>query len=54
MAGLPIVEVTEAVEDGGELGTTGGVVVKDECLEPDTKLSRALVPKVPSLQIRSS
>lgn len=55
VVGLPIVEVIEAVEDSSELGTagdgagavgfSGGVVVEEERLEPDTWLSRALVPR---------
>lgn len=50
VVGLPIVEVIEAVEDSSKLGTgavgfSGGVVVEEERLEPDTWLSRALVPR---------
>ena len=48
-------EDMEAVEDEGEVGTdgvvaarwaSGGAAEEEECLEADTRLSRALAPKV--------
>jgi hypothetical protein len=55
MVGLAMGEDMEAVEDEGEVGTNGvavagwaggGAAEEEERLEADTRLSRALAPKV--------
>ena len=57
VVGSDMAEETEAAADGGDGGGRGGgcsVEEAEERLEPDTKLSRASVPKTAGPRLRSS
>ena len=53
VVGSAMPEVTEATADGGDGGVLGADA-KEDRLEPDTKLSRASVPKTAGPRLRSS